>query len=97
MLWLYNRVIEKYSRAFLPSRRVHKVIKPELAWADLQGHCNNFYIHDEMSNTGYNEYSLEQNGEMKSEQFVSDSSRDRRGHRLVAGSTTTCAIRAYHN
>jgi hypothetical protein len=31
---------------------------------------------------------------MKSEQFVYDSNRDRRGHdRLVAGSTTTCTIR----
>jgi hypothetical protein len=51
-----------------------------------------------MSKRGDNEYSLEQNGEMKSEQFVYDSNRDRRGHdRLLAGSTTTCAIRAYHH
>ena len=56
-------------------------------------------IPDEMSKTGdINESSLEQNGETKSEQFVYDSNRDRRGHdRLVAGSTTTCAIRAYHH
>ena len=52
-------------------------------------------IHDEMSKKGDNEYSLEQNGETKSEQFVYDSNRDRRGHvRLVARSTTTCAISA---
>jgi hypothetical protein len=51
-----------------------------------------------MSKTGDNEYSLEHNGEMKSEQFEYDSNRDRRGHdRLVAGCTTTCAIRAYHH
>ena len=55
-------------------------------------------IHNEMSITGDNEYSLEQNGEMKSEQFVYDSNRNHRGHdRLVAGSTKTCAIRAYHH
>ena len=51
-----------------------------------------------MSKRGDNEYSLEQNGEMKSEQFVYDSNRDRCGHdHLLAGSTTTCAIRAYHH
>ena len=51
-----------------------------------------------MSKRGDNEYSLEQNGEVKSEQFVYDSNRNHRGHdRLVAGSTTTCAIRAYHH
>ena len=51
-----------------------------------------------MSKTGDNKQSLEQKGEKKSEQFVCDSHRDRRGHaRLVVGSTTTCAIRAYHH
>ena len=51
-----------------------------------------------MSKKGDNEHSLEQNREMKSEQFVYDSNRNRRGHdRLVAGSTTTCVIRAYHH
>ena len=51
-----------------------------------------------MSKTEDNEYSLEQNGEMKSEQFVYDSNRDFRCHdRLLVGSTTTCAIRAYHH
>ena len=37
-------------------------------------------IHNEMSITGDNEYSLEQNGETKSEQFASDSNTDRRDH-----------------
>ena len=47
-----------------------------------------------MTKTEDNEYSLEQNGETKSEQFAYDSNTDRRYYdRLVAGSTTTCAIR----
>ena len=55
-------------------------------------------IHDEMSTKGDNECNLEQNGETKSKQFVYDSNRDRRGRdRLVARSTTTCAIREYHH
>jgi hypothetical protein len=54
-------------------------------------------INDEISKKGDNECSLEQSGVTKSKQFVYDSNRERRGHdRLVARSTTTCAIISYH-